>query len=1015
MNRIQRTAFSLCGALVLVATSAGAFAARDHGGHYTAERLANARANCEKHEWAAKLRDGAVKRAAPWLARSDAELWAMVPGQGLPRTIDVTMDRNITKGPKRTGCLKCGDKIDKFGNYPYEPDFDKLPWKLTCPSCKVVFPTNDFGKYYASAIDEHGLFNPAKGDKSLLFNTEHPDPKDPLHKYGVDDGFGFVDETGRAHKFIGYYVWKHWGRVESGIAALADAYVYTGEKRYAHKAAVMLDRLADVYPAMDWKPYADRGWYHSDGNTDKGKIGGRIWETGSMTGYVDAYDKILSGTTEAPDLYAFLKGQSEMYKLPSPKGTRELLVKNIDDGVVRATVAGIHAGQILGNEGMHQRTMATCAVALDSEPESTQWLDWVFAPDGGALPGLIVGSLDRDGVSPEAGPGYALSWGTGFAEVANLVADYPKYTKQNLYRDFPQFRATFTAAYRLCALGVATPNIGDTGSTGSIGRAAVRPDFMADGFRYTQDPAMAVAAYRANNNSAAGLGRDVFAKDPDTLADQIERLGKEAGARPIESTLLSGYGLALLESGAGPGGTALSCYFGRSIFHGHLDHLNFDLLAFGKWLAPDHGYPEFATAWPHRSAVTINSIAHNLVLIDGQPQERDYGGKTRLFKRLPGLSVIQADAPGAYKQAKEYARTMLLIDAPGDNAYAVDVFHVTGGKDHVYSFHGPPGDIEATGVALVAQKEGSYAGADVPFKADKGPLGYSYFYNVRRDAKPAASFALDWTAQPGYRGTTEDEQTHLRFHSLSACDDLALADADPPQNKPGNPRRIGYALLHRAGNAELSSTFASLIEPYRAKPFIKSVERLKAAADSKVVAIRIELTDGTVDHLVVNPAGGSLKLSDSFSMSGKLALVRESGGKVARIALLDASELSYKDANVKAQPALAGKVVKMNRKLDGGGWIWIDAPAPTDGSLIGQHILISNDNARDAAYPIFSAEADGKLTKLYCGPISFVRGYAGPTGQVRGHPLPRDYGNGFLYDFEEGAAFRIPLHRVWSP
>ena len=65
--------------------------------------------------------------------------------------------------------------------------------------------------------------------------------------------------------------------------------------------------------------------------------------------------------------------------------------------------------------------------------------------DGGALPGLIVGDLDRDGVSPEAGPGYALSWGVGFAEVANLISDYPAYTKQNLYRDFPQFGATFAS------------------------------------------------------------------------------------------------------------------------------------------------------------------------------------------------------------------------------------------------------------------------------------------------------------------------------------------------------------------------------------------------------------------------------------------------------------------------------------------------------------------------------------------------------------------------------------------
>lgn len=1003
-----------CAVSTLVLIAHAAQGAREYGGRYTAERIANARANCDKYDWAADVRKAAVKNAAPWMKKSEAELWAMIPGQKLPRTIDVTLDRNVTKGPRRLGCLKCGDKIDAHGNYPYTPDFENKPWKLTCPSCRVVFPTNDFGKYYASALDEHGLFDPEKGDKSLLFNTDHPDPNDPMHKYGVDDGFGYIDENGRAHRFIGYYTWKYWDHVLGGVRLLADAYLYTGDQQYARKAAVMLDRLADVYPSMDWKPYADRGWFHSDGGSGIGKIGGRIWECSLVTGVADAYDKILSGTNNDAQLNAFLKAQSEKYKLPA-KGTRDLLVKNIDDGLLRCAADGVRSGQITGNEGMHQRTMATLAAALDSEPESIQWLDWVFAPDGGALPGLIVGELDRDGVSPEAGPGYALSWGVGFAEIASLIADYPKYTKHNIHKGFPQFQATFTAAYRLCALGVATPNIGDAGSTGSVGRAGVRPEFMAEGYRYTRDPAIAVAAYRANGNSSKGLGRNIFDKDPDTLAAEIERLGKQAGPRPIESTLLSGYGLALLESAAGPAGTALPCYYGRSIFHGHADHLNFDLLAFGKWLAPDHGYPEFATAWPHRSAVTINSIAHNLVVVDQKPQDRGYGGHTRLFKRLPGLSVFQADARSGYKQVKEYGRTMMLIDAPGDNAYVVDIFNVTGGKDHLYSFHGPPGAISAEGLNLVEQSGGSYAGADIPFKSDKGPQGYSWFYNVRRDNKPPAHFTLDWKTEPGYRGTTAEEDIHLRFHGLSACDDVALADADPPQNKPGNPRRLGYVLLHRAGKAELSSTFASVIEPYQREPFIKSVRRIEMPGNIRVVAIRVELADGTVDQVTFNPSGSRVKVPDGATLTGTFAHVREIDGKPQRITLVHASELAYKTATVNARPAVTGKVAKMNRELDGGGWIWINTPLPDDASLVGETILIANDNERDAAYQIHSAEQDGDLTKLYCGPISFVRGYAGPTIELRSKPVPKDYSKGFLYDFEEGAAIRIPLHTVWTP
>jgi hypothetical protein len=1015
--------------------------AREYDGRYTADKLANARDNCEKYDWAKKIRAAAVTRAKPWLEKSDETLWAMVPGQDLPRTIDVTMDTKATNGPKRLGCLVCGDKIDIHGNYPYEPDFEKLPWKLTCPSCKTVFPTNDFAKYYASGIDEHGLFDPKKADRSLLYNTEHPDPKDPLHQFGVDDGFGYIDKNGRGHRFIGYYTWKYWRHLYDGIDALADAYVYTGDKNYAHKAAVLLDRIADVYPSMDWKPYADRGWYHSDGGSGVGKIEGRIWETGTVTNFADNYGKILPGTVDSPDLYAFLKKQSERYQLPHAKGTRELLVQNIDDGLVRTAAAAVMAGQVTGNEGMHQRTLATLAITLDTQPETTAWLDWLFQPAGGAVPGLIVGKLDRDGVSPEAGPGYALSWGVGFAEVAGLLADYPQYTKHNIYRDFPQFRATFTAAYRLCALGIATPNIGDTGSTGSVGRANVSPNFIATGYRYTRDPELAVAAYRANGNSANGLGRDIYSKDPDALSREIEQHGKQAGPRPAGSSLVSGYGLALLESGTAPTGTALSVYYGRSLFHGHQDHLNFDLLAFGKWLTPDHGYPEFATAWPHRQAVTLNTLSHNTVVVDQKPQDRIYGGHTRLFKKLPGLSVVQIDGgKDAYPQTQQYTRTMLLIDAPAQpnnpgqksgispsttnttpapNTYAVDFFQVTGGKDHVYSFHGPPGPITPASLNLVPQKEGTYAGPDVPFKSDKGPTGYSWWYNVQRDNSPPAQFTLDWKTEPGYRGTTDTENTHLRFHSLTQLNDVALADADPPQNKPGNPRRLGYALLHRTGADNLSTTFASVIEPYQGHPFIKSVQRLDTPGNKDAIAIRIELADGSVDHVVFTPtaaqsaAPGRVHLPNGLTTTATLTHTRESNGKLQRATLIQGSDLTYKDATLKAQPAYTGKVLKMNEELAGGGWLVVDTPLPTDATLVGQSIHIANSNDRDATYTIRSLSREGNNTRIDCGPTSFVRDYAGDKTPIRNQPVAQDYSKGYLHDFEPGAPFTIPTHTPW--
>lgn len=996
---------------------------RESGGRHTLERLANVVRNCERFEWAGKLRSTAVANAQPWVEHSDEALWSMVPGQNLPRCIDVTMDLKAPLSEKRLGCLGCGEKIHAFGNYPYEPDFAARPWKLTCPSCNAVFPTNDFGQYYASGIDARGVFDPAKADRRLLFNTAHPDPKDPLHTFGVDDGFGYIDKNGRAHRFIGYYTWKYWRHLLGGLTTLADAYVYTGDTRYAHKAAILLDRIADVYPEMDWSPYAKRGWFHSDGGSGIGKVEGRIWETSFATSLCGSYDKILAGTRNDPALGAFLQRQAERYQLPSRKGTRELFVKNVDEGILRTIFRSICAGQIAGNEGMHQRTAALAALALNTEPETSAWLDWLFAPDGGAIPGLIVGKLDRDGVSPEAGPGYALSWGVGFAAVATVIADYPAYTRHNIFRDYPQFRATFAAAYRLCVLGLATPNIGDAGTTGSIGRASVSPEFIATGYRYTRDPALAVAAYRANGNSGRGLGRDILAAEPDALAEEIDRLGQQAGPRPIASTLLSGYGLAQLETGNARAGAALALYYGRSIFHGHADHLNFDLLAFGAWLTPDHGYPEFATAWPHRTAVTINTLAHNTVVVDQKPQARNYGGHTRLFAQAPGLSVVQADARDCYPQTSQYTRTMLLIDAPRAgtataadapaNTYAVDIFQVTGGSDHLYSFHGPPGAITADGQEFVAQSGGSYAGPDIPFKADRGPVGYSWWYNVRRAATPKAQFTLDWKTG-SYGVIAEKDDVHLRFHSLTPISDAALAEADPPQNKkPANPRRLGYALLHRTGKTGLASTFVSVIEPYRGAPFIRSVERLDTGNDSQVV-LRVHGVDGSVDHVLFNPTANALRLTGAPALTGLLGFTRETGGKVTAATAVRAAELRHLNAHLTSPAAYTGKIVAMNRQLDGGGWLIVDQTLPTDGSLVGRTLHIANHNERDASYTIRGVTRENGQSRIDCGSVSFVRNYAGPTATVRGQAVPRSYDQGYLFDFEVGAEFTIPLVQHWT-
>ena len=167
--------------------------------------------------------------AQRWLDMSDDELWNMVTSQELPRA-DITNKGVLYEG-RRPGCPNCGEKALKNGQRWWKYDPIHAPWKAECRNCGEVYPKNNFQAFYQTALDEHGMFRRELGDRSLLFNAEHPEPNDPLHKTYVDDGYGMVDEKGNTHHIIAAYCqWSQWPRVYDALSALAQAYTLTDNK-----------------------------------------------------------------------------------------------------------------------------------------------------------------------------------------------------------------------------------------------------------------------------------------------------------------------------------------------------------------------------------------------------------------------------------------------------------------------------------------------------------------------------------------------------------------------------------------------------------------------------------------------------------------------------------------------------------------------------------------------------------------------------------------------------------------
>lgn len=516
--------------------------------YYTPEKVANARSNADRYGWADSIRDGAAASADPFVELGYDFLWNIVPPQTLPRSYGV----NQVMGSPVTG-----REIDKYGNYPYLADPINDPWKIVDPSSGYKFPTNDFGAYYASGLDERGIFRPELADRSLLVNTLYPE-KGPT--WGVDDGYGWVDENGNRYTFIAYYVhWHLWynnGVIHRAIRSLRDAYVYTGDIKYARAGIVLLDRIADIYPSLDASAYDPTIFLQSAQGTGTGKAVGSVWETSLVEDFLSAYDAFYPAMDD-PEVIAFLSAKGEQYKL-SWKRSATGLRRNVENGIVRQVYPGVQKSQIRGNVGMHQSALAMAAVVLDTFPETKEWLDFnnktgglVANPwrvTGGNLLASIVNDVDRDGNGNEASPGYNRLWLNNFLQVANVLYGYDKYPQADLFENV-KFRKMFHAAYPLLLSERYIPQIGDTEMTGNPSLNGLDVAQMVRAFEVYGDPIFAQMAHFLNNNSAEGLHGDIFSADPESVKSRIEAVVEQEGPLDLASSNLTGYGFTALRDG----------------------------------------------------------------------------------------------------------------------------------------------------------------------------------------------------------------------------------------------------------------------------------------------------------------------------------------------------------------------------------------------------------------------------------------------------------------------------------
>jgi len=995
------------------------------------------RQNADKYEWARNMRDEAVREADRYLSLGLERLWRIVPPQSLPRSYGVN---------QRLGSPVTGKAIDAFGNYPYTADVIREPWKIKDPSSGYVFPTNDFAAYYESGLDERGTFDPKRADRRLLVNTLYPD-KGP--DWGVDDGFGWRDENGNPYTFVAYYVhWFLWctgtGFIPNALKALRNAYLFTGDVSYARAGIVLLDRVADVYPDLDVGVYDKTVFLNSHGGRGPGKAIGSIWEPSLVKELLQAYDAFFPAMDDA-EAIRFLSEKSERYGL-GPKNSASALRSNVENGIVRQIYPSVQSSQIFGNTGFHQSALAMAAVVLDHPPETKEWLLFnersggllrdPYRVTGGNLLAALVNDVDRDGHGNEAAPSYNSGWLSSIKQVADLLREYPDNPASDLY-DHPKFRRMFYALLPLICIDRYFPTIGDAGKTGDPGLDYLSPNLMVDAFKIYGDPVFAQAAYLLNGNLVEGIHGGLYDPDPEKIARDIEAVIRQYGPLRLPSGQWTGYGFNALRDDAGradPGRENGSdrraqrdvwMYYGRNIGHGHRDALNIGIHAFGRDLAPDLGYPEYADHVDmHRAQWVINTVSHNTVVVNDRKQSPQWVGRPLHFDDAGRVQVMDVEAPNAYPEARMYRRTTAMIRIDAERSYIVDWFRVAGGNEHVYSFHGAEGKTVTENLLLVPQPTGTYAGPDVPFgvrpEGDsvaghqyEGP-GYHWLRRVERDRSPRERFSVEWDSVDTWNVAEDGEPARLKLTMLGRYDEAALADGVPPRNKPGNPASLRYLLVRRSGR-DLASVFTSVIEPYGRHPAIRDIRladvtmmeggRPLDGNDITIRAVRIELQDGRTDYVICSLDGDRTFLIDGrLAFRGFFGYYSERNGAELSAYLHDGSLIGPVDSvpPLVSIDRITGAVADFTMELSPSNRIVarLNADGTPPDQLAGRYVYVADDGVRNAVYRIEAATRIGDgLYELDIGGTTLIRSFADNS----------DFAKGYIYDISEGASLYIPL------
>ena len=340
-----------------------------------------------------------------------------------------------------------------------------------------------------------------------------------------------------------------------------------------------------------------------------------------------------------------------------------------------------------------------------------------------------------------------------------------------------------------------------------------------------------------------------------------------------DSTLLWSMGHAILESQTVTLAAEAQLHFSGAHGHAHADPLNLTYWAYGHELVSDLGYTHTIYRSYAGSGAAHNLVIVNEAPPASGGREIPWPGDLRLWH--PSGEVCKAISVSypAYSNCDLYERTVALIDRPDAPAYLVDFFDVRGGSQHDWLMRGSADDDQTASANVPLEKldytllgpdrklvpyinEGGYRLVAVGAKRanDKPPDGAELQYNpygLIRDLQRGRT-AGNFVATFRY---AEPNKPSMALHLLAGNDtDYYLATTPSIKRSKTDSATVDdvrqpLVIARRTGADGLESRFCALLWPYLDNSAAPSFTPLTAGGN--IVGAEIRFDDYT--DLVIAP------------------------------------------------------------------------------------------------------------------------------------------------------------------